>query len=136
MRSAEDYARTKKLQPGDPCLFRYPARSEWLPGEVVRNGGSGFWQIRDLSAASSKIVGGCYIEHVRALTPQPLATLQLELTVLDPGERRTRITTGDPMASKEADEALMRAVDNLRESLGLQGFQTVWASYGVTARDV
>lgn len=70
MRSAEDYARTEKLRPGDPCEFRYPARSEWQPGTVVLNGGSGWWRVRDESDAEGRrgqLAEGLYIEHVRAV---------------------------------------------------------------------
>ena len=56
------------LRPGDACEFRYPARSRWLPGEVVFNGGSGYWEVRDLSNDEGhygEVARGLYIEHVR-----------------------------------------------------------------------
>ena len=70
MRSAEDYAATERLETGDPCEFRYPAREEWQPGIVIHNGGSGFWSVRDLSDSEGKFgvtTHALYIEHVRAL---------------------------------------------------------------------
>jgi len=56
------------LAPGDACEFHYPARSQWLPGTVVENGGSGYWEVRDESDVEGRrgeIAGGLYIEHVR-----------------------------------------------------------------------
>lgn len=58
----------EKLAPGDACEFHYPARSQWLPGVVVQNGGAGYWSIRDLSDAEGRrdeVAGALYIEHVR-----------------------------------------------------------------------
>lgn len=58
----------ENLKPGDACEFRYPARSEWLPGTVVQNGGPGYWHVRDESDAEGRrgeISKGLYIEHVR-----------------------------------------------------------------------
>lgn len=69
MRTAADYKRTEALREGDACEFRYPARTEWQPGEVVRNGGSGYWSVRDLSDSEGKrgqVTSSLYIEHVRA----------------------------------------------------------------------
>lgn len=50
------------LAPGDRCEFRYPARKDWLPGTVVRNGGGWYWSVRD---DSGKVAESIYIEHVR-----------------------------------------------------------------------
>jgi hypothetical protein len=66
----EDWWLTKieNLKPGDPCEFRYPARADWFPGVVVRNGGSGWWSVRDESDAEGRrggLVEHIYIEHVR-----------------------------------------------------------------------
>lgn len=50
------------LEPGDACEFYYPARPhQWIPGVVIRNGGSGWWSIR----ADGKVQDGVYIEQVR-----------------------------------------------------------------------
>jgi hypothetical protein len=71
MRTAEDYQRAERLRPGDPCEFRYPARSEWLLGVVVRNGGYGYWHVLDLTDREGRrgqVARGGYIEHVRAPT--------------------------------------------------------------------
>lgn len=58
--------RIEALQPGDRCEFHYPARNEWLPGKVVRNGGSGYWEIADESAGRSRDgLANVYIEGVR-----------------------------------------------------------------------
>lgn len=58
--------RIEALQPGDRCEFHYPARNEWLPGKVVRNAGSGMWEIADESKTRTR--GGLanvYIEGIR-----------------------------------------------------------------------
>lgn len=60
--------RTEALLPGDKCEFRYPARSEWLPGTVVRNGGAGYWAV---DPDEGKRAHGLYIEHVRAPGTDP-----------------------------------------------------------------
>jgi hypothetical protein len=56
------------LKPGDRCEFHYPARSQWLPGTVVVNGGSGWWSIRDESDTEGRrgqVQDGLYIEGIR-----------------------------------------------------------------------
>jgi hypothetical protein len=56
------------LAPGDACEFHYPARSQWLIGTVVRNGGSGYWSIRDerdVEGQRGKVQDGLCIEQVR-----------------------------------------------------------------------
>lgn len=56
------------LKPGDPCEFHYPARSQWIPGVVVENGGSGFWSVRDESDTESRrgqVTTSLYIEMIR-----------------------------------------------------------------------
>jgi hypothetical protein len=56
------------LAPGDACEFHYPARSQWLPGTVVVNGGSGYWHIRDESdveGCRGRVAESIYIEQVR-----------------------------------------------------------------------
>lgn len=63
------------LKPGDACEFQWPARSTWQPGEVVVNGGSGYWHVKltedyhdtvnnELIPAGTDVTG-IYIEHVR-----------------------------------------------------------------------
>jgi hypothetical protein len=63
-----DLQLTERLAPGDPCEFHYLARSEWQPGVVVKNGGSGFWHVRD---ERGEVVRGLYIECVRAPGTDP-----------------------------------------------------------------
>lgn len=63
-----DLEKTEALKPGDPCEFRFPARTTWLKGTVVKNGGSGYWTIRCVSSA---IEHGLYIEYVRAPGTDP-----------------------------------------------------------------
>src|SRR5207244_3937556 len=61
-------SKIEALKPGDACEFRYPARSEWLPGIVVQNGGAGWWSVRNEGAAEERhgqIESSLYIEHVR-----------------------------------------------------------------------
>jgi hypothetical protein len=61
-------SKIEALTPGDACEFHYPARSQWLPGTVVVNGGSGYWSVRDESDAEGcrgRIASGIHIEHVR-----------------------------------------------------------------------
>ena len=56
------------LAPGDCCEFHYPARSEWLAGTVVVNGGSGYWSVRDdtdVEDCRGKVTESLYIEQVR-----------------------------------------------------------------------
>lgn len=56
------------LKPGDTCEFHYPARSQWLTGTVVSNGGSGWWSVTDETDVEdnrSKVVEGLYIEQIR-----------------------------------------------------------------------
>lgn len=70
MRSAESYEAAERLQPGDECEFRYPARSEWQPGVVVRNGHCGYWEVRDEGDSEGRrgrVASSLYIEHVRAV---------------------------------------------------------------------
>lgn len=66
---ADDLRLTEQLQPGDDCEFRHPARSEWLPGVVVFNGGYGYWEVRN--EATGSLVHGLYIEHIRAPGTDP-----------------------------------------------------------------
>lgn len=73
-RGMEALQRTEALQPGDRCEFRYPARAEWQPGVVVRNGGPGYWHVRDEGDSEGRrgqVAEGLYIEHVRALGTDP-----------------------------------------------------------------
>lgn len=61
-------SKIETLAPGDACEFHYPARSQWLPGVVVKNGGSGYWSIRDESDVEGrrgKVTEAIYIECVR-----------------------------------------------------------------------
>lgn len=51
------------LKPGDSCEWRPPARSDWRPGTVVVNGGSGFWHVRD---AEGTVHAALYAEQVKA----------------------------------------------------------------------
>lgn len=64
-----DLGKTERLQPGDECEFRYPARREWRPGYVVSNGGSYYWQVQDKE--TGRTCSGLYIEHVRAPGTDP-----------------------------------------------------------------
>lgn len=69
-----DLERTEALRAGDPCEFRYPARRQWLAGTVIRNGGSGYWEVRDetdYEANRGRITRSLYIEHVRAVGTDP-----------------------------------------------------------------
>lgn len=70
LRSLESFKDAEELRPGDRCEFHYPARSAWQPGTVVRNGGSGYWEVRDEGDSEGKrgvVARGLYIEHVRAV---------------------------------------------------------------------
>ena len=72
-RPMTDLELTEALQPGDLCEFRplwqdYPARREWRAGSVLKNGGSGYWSVKDVE--TGKPVYGLYIEEVRAPEPQ------------------------------------------------------------------
>lgn len=56
------------LRPGDACEFHYPARSQWLLGTIVRNGGSGWWSVideTDVEGRRGKLTEGLYIEQIR-----------------------------------------------------------------------
>lgn len=56
------------LKTGDPCEFHYPARSQWIPGIVVYNGGAHYWEVRDESDTENRrgaIATGLYIENIR-----------------------------------------------------------------------
>lgn len=69
-----DLERTLALAEGDACEFRYPARSEWLPGTVMCNGGAWYWSVRDESSAEARrgqVCRALYIEHVRAPGTNP-----------------------------------------------------------------
>jgi hypothetical protein len=86
VRSAEDYAATERLEVGERCEFHYPARSEWLPGILVHNGGTGYWSVRDLSDAEGRrgqVTHSLYIEQVRApQSPSPEERLERALTFI------------------------------------------------------
>lgn len=64
-----DLEKTEVLAPGDPCEFRYPARTEWRAGWVTRNGRAGYWRVVDQETGEE--VDGLYIEHVRAPGTDP-----------------------------------------------------------------
>lgn len=69
-----DLDRTMRLAEGDACEFRYPARTERLPGVVVHNGGAGYWHVRDESDAEGRrgqVCHALYCEHVRAPGTMP-----------------------------------------------------------------
>jgi hypothetical protein len=71
-----DLQKLEALSPGDACEFRYPARREWQPGTVVKNGGSSFWEVRDegdSEGLKGQVATGLYIEHVRAVGTDPWA---------------------------------------------------------------
>lgn len=68
-----DVQKTERLAPGDPCEFRYPARSEWRPGRVVLNGGGYYWKVLD--DETGEVARGLYIEHVWAPGTDPWGTL-------------------------------------------------------------
>ena len=56
------------LRPGDACEFHYPARSQWLMGTIVRNGGEGYWAVvdeTDVEKRRGQIADGLYIEQIR-----------------------------------------------------------------------
>lgn len=65
----------ENLKPGDPCEFRFLARSYWKPAKVVSNGGSGYWTVEVTEAFTDEESGshhptgdrvsGLYIEHIR-----------------------------------------------------------------------
>jgi len=58
----------EELAPGEACEFHYPARAQWLPGTVVKNGGSGYWSIRDgsdIEGRRGKVSDSLYIEQIR-----------------------------------------------------------------------
>jgi hypothetical protein len=65
----------ENLKPGDACEFRWPARSIWRKGEVVLNGGAGYWVVKLTESYIDEEHGGMhdagaeahgiYIEHVR-----------------------------------------------------------------------
>lgn len=62
--------RIEALRPGDACEFHYPARTEWLPGTVVVNGGPHWWTIRDdsdVEGRRGKEQSGLYIEGIRCV---------------------------------------------------------------------
>jgi len=67
-RSQSWLGKIEALKPGDACEFHYPARRAWLPGTIVKNGGSNFWSVRDDSDAEGRRgqVSDClYIEMIR-----------------------------------------------------------------------
>jgi len=55
-------AKIEALKPGDACEFHYPARTEWILGTVDKNGGAGYWSVRD---ADGTLADGLYIEMIR-----------------------------------------------------------------------
>lgn len=67
-----DLDKTMALRTGDPCEFRFPARTEWRPGRVEANGGAGYWEVWD--DKSGRLCHGLYIEHVRAVGTDPWFT--------------------------------------------------------------
>lgn len=50
------------LEPGDECEFRYPARTEFMPAVVVKNGGAFTWEVRLEDGSIEK----CFAEQVKA----------------------------------------------------------------------
>jgi len=40
-------SKIEALRKGDACEFHYPARSQWLTGTVVLNGGASYWNVVD-----------------------------------------------------------------------------------------
>lgn len=117
MRTAEDYARTERLRPGDACRFRYPARSEWLPGTVVKNGGSGYWEVRDESDREDRrghVARGLYIEHVSAIDRRYI------IRVVAPDGYTLGNDVGVRPAEEDLDAALQKVADQIREAERLQ----------------
>jgi len=65
----------ENLKPGDPCEFRFPARSYWKPAKVVSNGGGSYWEVEvteeftDAESGEVSKVGdrvrGLHIEMIR-----------------------------------------------------------------------
>lgn len=76
MVSGSDLQRTEQLAVGDPCEFRYPARSEWRSGHVASNGAAGYWSVCDdvCDDESNALASGLYIEHIRAVGTDPWGT--------------------------------------------------------------
>lgn len=68
-------AKIEALKPGDPCEFHFPARSTWRKATVIKNGGSGYWQVEltesfvdevnNEPVLEGDLVLSIYIEHVR-----------------------------------------------------------------------
>lgn len=60
-------AKIEALKPGDACEFHYMARTQWLPGTVIENGGGWYWQIRDESGVDNNRgqTATVWIENVR-----------------------------------------------------------------------
>lgn len=66
------------------------------------------------------------------LATSSLVEFELVVTAIDkPTERRR--WNGDPMHSREASEALWRAVDVLRDHLRVEGFAIAHVGYGARA---
>ena len=64
-----------------------------------------------------------------------LATIQLEITVIDNGQPRTR-RTGGPMASDDVKDAMHKMVDAAHEVLSGEGFSVTHVGYGATAQEL
>lgn len=64
-----DLQRTEQLKHGDSCEFEYPAVKGWRQGTVIRNGGEGYWYVRD--EETGEVNWSLYIENVRAPGTDP-----------------------------------------------------------------
>ena len=71
--ASDDLLRTEQLGRGEKCEFQYPARDEWLTGTVIRNGGGGYWLVRDDSTTEGNRgrTTQLHIENIRAPGTDP-----------------------------------------------------------------
>lgn len=60
----------EKLQPGDSCEFRFPARQDWHKAVVIKNGMESYWTVQSVETSADttegQIVSSLWIEHIRA----------------------------------------------------------------------
>jgi hypothetical protein len=64
-----------------------------------------------------------------------ITTIEMQFRIIDTDGARVRITTGGPLASLDAVEAMHEAVEAAQAAVKRRGFQIAGTGYGATSEE-